>query len=427
MGGTPSGDKASNFVLRTFKEFGLKPEYIKDSEKPTFVHERWTLRVEQPKSLRGLIQNEWLSGFSPSVKERVSKLTYIDLAGITKTDSVAGKTVLVAGKVSQTLYDNLAVAGAKCILSYEVVHSSAYSNWAMITNLKAVNSNPIPLFNISNLAGKRLKQELQRKKTITIRYATKTKFRKGNPKTVVATLRGEVDSCLIVCAHGDSDSGGPGADDNASGVAGVLELARCFAGLRSSGDLPKPKRTIKFIVWGSEYFSTEDYVKKHQLQLGTILGVINYDEIGTGKARNCLYFEGNDNPLNERLLRILEKVGNEFAGKKGFWKEATTNPSQGGTDSYVFLPDYLQRLQVPVVQIPAVTVYTAAWNEPKTLAQTSGWTSRSWKGKRDSVVIDYSLFYHSSLDLPKFTTEKEPFNMVWAVKAVGLALLRIAW
>jgi hypothetical protein len=31
------------------------------------------------------------------------------------------------------------------------------------------------------------------------------------------------------------------------------------------------------------------------------------------------------------------------------------------------------------------------------------------------------------MDLPSLTTDKEPFNMVWGVKAVGIALLRLAW
>jgi hypothetical protein len=43
------------------------------------------------------------------------------------------------------------------------------------------------------------------------------------------------------------------------------------------------------------------------------------------------------------------------------------------------------------------------------------------------VYVDYSPYYHSSLDVPERTTEKEPFNMVVAAKAVGIALLRLAW
>jgi Zn-dependent M28 family amino/carboxypeptidase len=249
----------------------------------------------------------------------------------------------------------------------------------------------------------------------------------GVPRTVIATIPGEGDSYYIVCAHGDSDSGGPGADDNASGVAGLVELARVLQGMIMAKELPRPKHSIKFIVWADEYASTEQYVMRHAGRLDKIVGVMNYDQIGAGITRNCIYFESNDIPHNENLLRTLNAIGEEYAGMKGFWEEATTTPSQGGTDSYVFLPDYLKHLKLPAVEIPSVTIYTAAWNDVRTLPQTPGWSSRAWKGHPDSVVVDYSAYYHSSLDVPTLTTDKEPSNMVWAVKAAGIALLRLAW
>ena len=426
LGGTPSGDRASDFVAQAFRVLGFQSESVKDPLKPAFVHDGWKLRVDQPRRLRGLIQNDWLGGFSPSARERTARLTFVDVQEGWNAKDVSHAVVLLQGTIADDRYAQLASDGALAILEYEVVNSAAYSNWAMITNLPPSDRNPIPLFDISNLAGRRLRQELQKGTSVVIRFASKSHVRPGSPRTVVATMRGATDSCYIICAHGDSDSGGPGADDNASGVAGVMEIARVLHTMRSSS-LPQPKRTIRFIVWGSEYFSTEDYVRKHQAELGKILGVLNFDEIGTGKSRNCIYFEGNDIPQNEALLRILNSIGEEYVGKPGFWKEATTNPSQGGTDSYVFLPDYLSRLHVPSETIPSVTIYTAAWNAPKKLAQTPGWASRAWHGQKDTVVVDYSLFYHSSLDLPQFTTEKEPFDMTWGVRAVGIALLRLAW
>jgi hypothetical protein len=41
------------------------------------------------------------------------------------------------------------------------------------------------------------------------------------------------------------------------------------------------------------------------------------------------------------------------------------------------------------------------------------------------LEIDYSAYYHSSGDTPENTTDREPQNMVRAVKAVGIALLRL--
>jgi len=427
LGGTKSGDKAASFVFNKFKSYGFKPEMISDPQKLVYSNDAWQLQIEQPKRLNGLIQHEWLAGYSSSAKQDTVYLTFIK--SIQEIDEkIIGKgAVLIDEHPSEKMYEKLVEAGACCILSYVTVNSSAYSNWAMISTLKESDKNPIPVFDIPNIAGQRLREELSKGTFVSVKYSCKTTIAQGNPKTVIATLQGQTDEYYIICAHGDSDSGGPGADDNASGDSGVLEVARILNALVNSKTLPPPKKSIKFIVWGSEYYSSSSYVKQHAKELKKILGVIDYDEIGIGKTRKCLYFEGNDIPHNHNLLKLFEKVGEEFAGKKGYWKEATTNPSQGGTDSYVFLPKYLDHLDVPEEKIPSITVFTAAWNETKSMRQTHGWSSKAWKGNPDSVTIDYSPYYHSSLDIPVLTTDKEPQNMIWGVKAVGIAIIRLLW
>ncbi len=66
-------------------------------------------------------------------------------------------------------------------------------------------------------------------------------------RNIIATqpgrrLPGEV---ILVGAHYDTVPGSPGADDNASGVAGILELARLFSGHSTA-------RTLKFVAFCNE-------------------------------------------------------------------------------------------------------------------------------------------------------------------------------
>jgi hypothetical protein len=427
LGGTKSGDNAAWLVFNKFKSYGFKPVMVNDPPKLVYSNNDWHIQIEQPKRLRGLIQHEWLAGYSPSSMQDSVPLTFVKSIHDIDDGKIGNGAVLLDQHPSEKMYEKLSGAGATCILSYTTVGSSAYSNWAMISTLKESNKNPIPVFNIPNIAGRRLREELEKGVFVSIKYSCRTSIAQGSPKTVIATLQGQTDEYYIVCAHGDSDSGGPGADDNASGESGVLEVARILNGLVHGKTLSPPKQSIRFVVWGSEYYSAGNYIKQHEKELKNILGVINYDEIGIGKTRQCLYFEGNDVPHNYNLLKLFEKVGEEYVGKNGFWKEATTNPSQGGTDSYVFLPKYLDYLDVPEVKIPSITVFTAAWNELKFMRQTRGWSSSAWKGNPDSVTIDYSPYYHSSLDIPVFTTDKEPANMIWGVKAVGIVLIRMLW
>jgi hypothetical protein len=86
---------------------------------------------------------------------------------------------------------------------------------------------------------------------------------------------------VIVGAHYDSADGTPGANDNATGVAAMLELARAFAG--------KPQaRTLRFIAFVNEeppYFQTEQmgslvYARRCRSFKENIVAMIAFDGIG---------------------------------------------------------------------------------------------------------------------------------------------------
>ena len=70
---------------------------------------------------------------------------------------------------------------------------------------------------------------------------------------LIAELKGS-DEIVVIGAHYDSVEGTVGADDNASGVAALLALARRFANT-------KPKRTLRFVAFANEeppHFQTRD-------------------------------------------------------------------------------------------------------------------------------------------------------------------------
>lgn len=426
-GGTKSGDRAVAYLVDQFKKAGFAPVVEKDPKRLAYELKGWSLKVQSPASLRRLVRNEWVGAYSPSVPNTTAKLVYVDRPDDASSVELKGKALLIDAAVSNRTYRHFAEAGVRCLLLISPIVDGAYSDWAMISDLPESQKNPIPLFNLSRNNGFKFKKALKDSADVVVNYSVRSAIDSGSPKTVIATLKGESDSYFLICAHGDSDSGGPGADDNASGVSAVLETARILQALVRNGQLPRPKVSLRFAIWGTEIYSTEHFIKRHAGEAPNILGVLNLDEVGTGATRNCIYFESNDVEHNAHILRTLEAVGEKFAGKKGYWAESTTNPSQGGTDSYVFFPQYLKRLKLPDLNIPAITIYTGAWNELKALPQTPGWTSKAWKGHPDTVYVDYSAYYHSSLDVPATTTEREPFNMSGAVKALGIGLLRLAW
>jgi hypothetical protein len=67
------------------------------------------------------------------------------------------------------------------------------------------------------------------------------------------TVPGQTRELVVVGAHYDSVEGSPGANDNASGVAALLEISRKFATMPSG-------RTVRFVAFVNEeppYFETE--------------------------------------------------------------------------------------------------------------------------------------------------------------------------
>jgi hypothetical protein len=74
-----------------------------------------------------------------------------------------------------------------------------------------------------------------------------------------------------------------GADDNASGVAGLIELARMF-----SSQNPKPRRTIVFIAFSGEeegLIGSNYYVNHPIIALANTVAMINMDMIGRLKEK----------------------------------------------------------------------------------------------------------------------------------------------
>lgn len=105
-------------------------------------------------------------------------------------------------------------------------------------------------------------------------------------KNVVATIPGtdHPEKVVIISAHLDSKSEkrlifAPGADDNASGCAAILELVRILS-------MYTFENSIRFIIFSGEEYGWKGsaaYVKSMSGGTEKILGVINMDMIAYGK------------------------------------------------------------------------------------------------------------------------------------------------
>lgn len=422
MGGTPSNDRSAAYLAEFFRKHGLDVTILEDPPALAHWEQSWSVALEDG----AVIESAYPFGFSASTGGiRTGQLLMVEeLANARPSEEWKGRVIYTPGDVGRA-YAGIVKSGMlpAAVLTSAPNDPKRYVDWSRLGSLPASASHPVPVFSVSYVDGRTLASAARTAGTVSV--ALEATIREGRGKTVVATLRGrEPGPYYLVCAHGDSDAGGPGADDNASGVATVMEIARAYVQGIKSGKVPRPRYSIKFVAWGAEYRSARTYIDKEGEQLEQLRGVFNFDQTGTGAERDAIYFESNDVPWNETILRTLEAVAADYAGRPGFWTEYTTNPSQGGTDSYAFLPKQYRGTGQTSRQIPSTTIYTAAWDKLAELDQTPGWESKGTPDPK-KLKIDYSLYYHSSADTPENTTEREPQNMVRAVKVTGLALLRL--
>lgn len=89
------------------------------------------------------------------------------------------------------------------------------------------------------------------------------------------------DEVLVIGAHYDSVRGSPGADDNASGVAVLIELARLLQGV----ELDRSLRLVAFVneempFFGSDAMGSLRYVSQARSEELEIVGMISLEMLG---------------------------------------------------------------------------------------------------------------------------------------------------
>jgi hypothetical protein len=103
-------------------------------------------------------------------------------------------------------------------------------------------------------------------------------MRDGESANVVLELPGDTDEWLFVGGHHDTQAASPGADDNGTGVAAVLELARVLAPVRR-------RRGLRLVSFGAEEqlsVGSAAYVRRHRAELERSARFMwNVDSVGS--------------------------------------------------------------------------------------------------------------------------------------------------
>jgi Zn-dependent M28 family amino/carboxypeptidase len=131
------------------------------------------------------------------------------------------------------------------------------------------------------------------------------------------TPGGRTDRVVVVGAHLDSVSAGPGINDNGSGSGTILEIAEQLAEL----DI-EPRNQVRFAFWGAEesgLFGSEYYVSQlTKRQIKDIAVNLNFDMVGSPNYVPFVYDgDGSDTPAaGPNGSDVVEDVFLDYFGEQ---------------------------------------------------------------------------------------------------------------
>ncbi len=136
-------------------------------------------------------------------------------------------------------------------------------------------------FYLTAREGAVLKRRLRNGEKITVHAQVEAKTRPYELQNITCHVPGTDPNAgeVILSAHLFEGYVKQGANDNKSGSATILEVARVLHTLVEEERIPRPKRTIRFL-WGPEFSGTGPWVRAHPELMARTLCNINMDMVG---------------------------------------------------------------------------------------------------------------------------------------------------
>jgi aminopeptidase YwaD len=226
---------------------------------------------------------------------------------------VRGKIVLVAAQPGAV--EGLAVGtfGAAGIVSYAQNQRTAWSEenqdavrWGHLATFPAEKTFA---FMVSPGTASRLKERLANREKITLHAAVKAGRHAGRYEVATATIPGAEAGREEIAFSCHLDHQRPGANDNASGCATILEVARTLKKLIDEKKLEPPRRTIRFL-FPPEIEGTLALLAGKPELARRIRAVVHLDMVG-GAPRTKAVFHVTRGPLS--LPSFVHDVAWSFA------------------------------------------------------------------------------------------------------------------
>ncbi|WP_019123430.1 M28 family peptidase [Brevibacillus massiliensis] len=286
VAGTVAEDKAVEYIEKQFKSFGY------DTRVQPFEMFQYNPPTTVELSVDGLGDTDFAPDtFTYGVNGDVTgQLVYIGLGGPEDVEGLdlSGKIALVK-RGSYTFAEkifNAAGAGAEAVILFN--NTSGGINGT----LGEPSDDYVPAVAIGRDLGEQLADRLAAGEELTAHVKIAgAKVERQTSHNVIATKKPnrnkDTGQIVIVGAHHDSVEGAPGANDDASGTATVLELARVMSNMPIDTEL-------RFITFGAEengligsYAYAESLTED---ELDRIVGQFQMDMVGSRDAGELIMY-----------------------------------------------------------------------------------------------------------------------------------------
>lgn len=294
--GTPSERQAADYLAGQLRQYGY-PVELHAFQFPFFEARR--VEVQQVGATRAIPGQALFYSAPTPAGGLEADLVPVGLGQAADFEGrrVTGAIALIE-RGTITFRDKVANAAGR-----GAVAAIVYNNQAGIVSGTLQGRSEIPAVTIALDEGKRLAEAAQQGR-VRVRLLVDTVVEMRSTANVVATKRGtsRPDEILVVGGHYDSVPAGPGANDNASGTAAVLEAARALAGL----SLP---RTVQFVLFAGEelgLFGSGAFASERRQG---VVGMVNLDMVGWGDRLMIGASPGRDESLVNATERAAQRLG----------------------------------------------------------------------------------------------------------------------
>ncbi len=306
IAGTDGEAAAADYIYKQFKALGLKVS-SQDFPVVAFSCNKVTLNLLSGDDIRHQVKVLTFSAPTPP-EGIVSEIVPVGMGADADYDNVdvTGKIVLIqrGGEYFRVKTERAYGKGASAAVFYDPNGDEALA--ATLTQLSS-----IPAVSIAKEDALNIEDSISNGETIKGSLIVDSITRDATSTNIISLYKSNnntEDKCVVVGAHYDGVDT-PAANDNASGIAVILEIATALSD--QNVHLPFD---VKFIAFGAEEIgllgSTAYINSLSRKENQSVIAMINYDMVGVGEYFEFLTVEETDNiQLIGVAQNALEKMG----------------------------------------------------------------------------------------------------------------------